>query len=42
MIKKYQGAKIEEIQGQSRDCKNRTIQFGISECPVFSRECIKV
>jgi hypothetical protein len=34
----YQGAKMEEIQAESRGCKNRTIQFGIPEYPFFHEE----
>jgi hypothetical protein len=36
VIKKYQGAKIEKIQAWSQDHKKRTIQFEISEYPVFA------
>jgi hypothetical protein len=35
MTKKYQGAKIEEIQVKSRGRKNWTDQFGIPEYPIF-------
>jgi hypothetical protein len=35
MIKKYQWAKMEEIQAQSRGRKNQTIWFGIPEYPFF-------
>jgi hypothetical protein len=38
IIKKCQGAKIEEIQAQRRGHKNRTIRFGIPEYPVFSEQ----
>jgi hypothetical protein len=35
MTKKYQGARMEEIQAKTQGCKSRTIQFGIPEYPVF-------
>jgi hypothetical protein len=35
MTKKYQGAKIEEIQVKSRGRKNWTDRFGIPEYPIF-------
>jgi hypothetical protein len=38
MTKKYQGAKIKEIQTKSRGHKNQTIRFGIPEYQVFPEE----
>jgi hypothetical protein len=36
--KRYEGAKMEEIQAKSRSRKNRTIRFGIQEYLVFPEE----
>jgi hypothetical protein len=33
--KRYQGAKMEEIQARNRGRKNRTVRFWIREYPVF-------
>jgi hypothetical protein len=38
MIKKHQGAEIEEIQVQSQSRKNQTIWFGIPEYLIFSEQ----
>jgi hypothetical protein len=37
MIKKYQEAKIEEIQAQRQGRKNQTVWFRISEYLVFPK-----
>jgi hypothetical protein len=33
--KRYQGAKMKEIQAKSQSRKNRIVQFWIPECTVF-------
>jgi hypothetical protein len=42
MIKKYQGAKMEEIQAksQSQSHKNRMVRFRILEGPVFLEQIV--
>jgi hypothetical protein len=36
--KKYQGARMEEVQAKSQSHKNRTIRFGIPKYLVFPEE----
>jgi hypothetical protein len=38
MTKRYQGAKMEEIQAKSQSRKNRTVRFWIPEYPVFPEQ----
>jgi hypothetical protein len=38
MTKKYQGAKMEEIQAKSQCHKNQTIRFGIPKYLVFPED----
>jgi hypothetical protein len=38
MIKKYQGANMEEIQSKSQSRKNWMVQFWILDCPILSEQ----
>jgi hypothetical protein len=42
MTKRYQGAKMEEIQAKSRSRKNRIVRFWIPEYPIFRERFARV